>query len=105
MTIVRVIIYDVLLVAFYFACARLYNTINKLKSPAIRDKSLPIAKMALNGKDAVKVACLGMGTKKDWHMQREPMSPCYTTRFNDLLKVNFTFWLSSCENKSSILYF
>ncbi len=43
MTIVRVVVYSVLLIAFYFACARLYKTITKVRTPVNRDKSLPIA--------------------------------------------------------------
>ena len=27
------------------------------------------------------------GIKKTWSMQRQKISPCYTTRFSDLLKV------------------
>ncbi|WP_158267584.1 hypothetical protein [Adhaeribacter arboris] len=43
MTIARIVIHSVLLLAFYFACARLYKKINKVRTPANRDKSLPIA--------------------------------------------------------------
>ena len=27
------------------------------------------------------------GIKKNWHMKKERVSPCYTTRFDELLKV------------------
>ncbi|RDC64626.1 hypothetical protein [Adhaeribacter pallidiroseus] len=43
MTLARIVIYGALLVAFYLACARLYRTINKVRTPVERDKSLPVA--------------------------------------------------------------
>jgi len=40
------------------------------------------------GKDTVKVACQGTQQKKDWNLKREHLSPCYTTRLNDILTIN-----------------
>lgn len=40
------------------------------------------------GKDTVKVACQGTKGKKDWNLNREFLSPCYTTRLNQILTIN-----------------
>ncbi len=37
------------------------------------------------GKDMVRLAVQGFS--KDWHLRQENLSPCYTTRWSDLLKV------------------
>lgn len=37
------------------------------------------------GRDKLKLAV--QGSSKDWHLKHEKLSPCYTTRWNDLLKV------------------
>jgi DNA polymerase V len=39
------------------------------------------------GKDTVKVACQGTKGKKDWNLNREFLSPCYTTRSSQLLEI------------------
>ncbi|KAA5548359.1 Y-family DNA polymerase [Adhaeribacter rhizoryzae] len=39
------------------------------------------------GKDTVKVACQGTKQKKGWNLNREFLSPCYTTRFQDILTI------------------
>ena len=38
------------------------------------------------GRDKVKYAI--QGTKKRWKLRQEKLSPCYTTRWNDLLKID-----------------
>ena len=48
MTMARIVIYGTLLIAFYLAGARLYRTINKVRKPIIRDKSLPVALRVLD---------------------------------------------------------
>jgi len=40
------------------------------------------------GKDTVKVACQGTQQKKDWNLKREHLSPCYTTRLDQILTIN-----------------
>jgi len=40
------------------------------------------------GKDTVIVACQGTGQKKDWNLKREHVSPCYTTRLDQILTIN-----------------
>jgi hypothetical protein len=48
MILVRIVVYGALLIAFYLACARLYRTINKVRTPAKQDKSLPVAGSSCN---------------------------------------------------------
>ena len=37
------------------------------------------------GRDKLRIATQGFDRK--WRMRQEQLSPCYTTRWNDLLKV------------------
>ncbi|WP_026461223.1 Y-family DNA polymerase [Adhaeribacter aquaticus] len=39
------------------------------------------------GKDTVKVACQGTQQKKTWNLNRDYLSPCYTTRLLDILTI------------------
>lgn len=39
------------------------------------------------GKDAVKVACQGTKGKKRWNLNRDFLSPCYTTRLQEILTI------------------
>jgi len=39
----------------------------------------------LMGRDTVKLAIQGKG--RDWKLKQEKLSPCYTTRFADILEV------------------
>ncbi|KAA5548361.1 DUF4113 domain-containing protein [Adhaeribacter rhizoryzae] len=39
------------------------------------------------GKDTVKVACQGTKQKKGWNLNREFLSPCYTTRLLEILTI------------------
>jgi DNA polymerase V len=39
------------------------------------------------GKDTVKVACQGTKGKKSWNLNREYLSPCYTTRLPEILTI------------------
>ncbi|MGE0079382.1 MAG: Y-family DNA polymerase [Bacteroidales bacterium] len=55
-----------------------------------RDKLNKLSKISdsLNakyGRDKLKLAV--QGNSKDWHLKHEKLSPCYTTRWNELLKV------------------
>ena len=45
------------------------------------------------GKDTVKVACQGTKGKKSWNLNREFLSPCYTTRLPDILTIKI--WVAS----------
>jgi DNA polymerase V len=40
------------------------------------------------GKDCVRSARQGTTTPKDWNLRREHVSPCYTTRLNDILAIS-----------------
>jgi DNA polymerase V len=40
------------------------------------------------GRDTVKVACQGTQGKKEWNLNREFLSSCYTTRLSDILQIN-----------------
>ncbi|MFC5271395.1 Y-family DNA polymerase [Adhaeribacter terreus] len=39
------------------------------------------------GRDSVKVACQGIDPKKNWNLKREFISPCRTTRLNEILTI------------------
>ncbi|MHC5555733.1 DUF4113 domain-containing protein [Vibrio parahaemolyticus] len=41
----------------------------------------------INQSDAGKVFFAGQGTKQDWSMKREHLSPAYTTRWDQLPRV------------------
>jgi DNA polymerase V len=61
----------------------LFDDVDRLKQSYIMDTLDTVNKKM--GKNTVKFAVQGCQTQKtSWHMERNMLSPCYTTRWEDL---------------------
>ena len=61
----------------------LFDRVDREKHAAVMRKI--DALNAKYGRDTIKVAAQGVGGK--WKLRQERLSPCYTTRWSDIIKV------------------